>query len=388
MPKNLWEPPRLRTAEGADEERRATWLELFFDLIFVVAIAELGHLLVDNVSLTGFLGFAALFALVWWCWMGATFYATRFDTDDVGYRSLTLLQMTTLVALAINLHDAFGKGAIAFTICYVAFRAVLVIQYLNAGHHVEAARPYTILLARGFALGLIPGLVSIFVPAPWRFWLWALGLLIDLATPVVAQKHVLKAPPNIPHITERLGLFVIIVLGESFWAVIQSVSKQVWTSSAIATALSGLVIAYSFWWIYFDSVDGSPMKSIRVGKSYIAMTWLYSHLPLAIGLATTGIGVKYFIKYADKGVPEGDHWLLCGGVILCLLSLSLIHYITCTLGGRKKILSAYRLGSAAFVSVVALFGTNVTPVVQMMLVSIACLIQVLLALWENQRVTA
>jgi low temperature requirement protein LtrA len=89
----LFEPPRLRTVEDVDEERHSTWLELFFDLVFVVAVAELGHNLSDDPTARGFGEFVALFVPVWWAWAGFTFYANRFDTDDLTYRLLCLLGM-------------------------------------------------------------------------------------------------------------------------------------------------------------------------------------------------------------------------------------------------------------------------------------------------------
>jgi low temperature requirement protein LtrA len=104
MAKGLWQPPRLRVGQDLEEERRATWLELFYDLVFVVAIAEVAHKLHGEVSLLGFVSFVALFVPIWLCWLGATFYATRFDTDDLGHRLLTLLQMALIAALAVNVH--------------------------------------------------------------------------------------------------------------------------------------------------------------------------------------------------------------------------------------------------------------------------------------------
>ena len=97
MKTGLWQPPRLRIDEENEEERKATWLELFYDLIFVVAIAELSHSLSKDVSVHGFISFVALFIVVWWCWLGATFYATLFDTDDIRDRLLTFLLMMMLV---------------------------------------------------------------------------------------------------------------------------------------------------------------------------------------------------------------------------------------------------------------------------------------------------
>jgi low temperature requirement protein LtrA len=388
MSKRLWEPPRLRTGEQVDEERRATWLELFFDLVFVVAIAELGHNLSADVSITGFLAFMALFAPVWWCWVGQTFYATRFDTDDIGHRLLTLLQMTIIAALAVNIHYAFGKSSIGFALCYAAFRAVLIIQYLSAAYFVPIARPLSARYARGFGLGMALWIVSVFVPVPGRFVLWILGLLVDLITPLRAGQAVIRVPPSFSHVPERLGLFVIIVLGESILAVVQGISGQAWTLSAIVMALFGLSIAFSFWWMYFDSVDGSPLKGMRSGKMALGLLWLYAHLPLAIGLGATGIAVEHFIKSAMKSLPVADYWLLCVGVIFCLVSLAVIHYITCTFGARNKQWSAYRLAAAGMVLVLGLINVALAPLWIMSLIAIVCAGQVAIGLWGNRRVSS
>jgi low temperature requirement protein LtrA len=100
----FFEPPRLRTLE-TEQDRRATWLELFFDLVFVVSIAELGNRLSGDVTLDGFLEFIALFVPVWWAWAGFTFYANRFDTDDLVYRLLVLTAMFGVAAMAANVHQ-------------------------------------------------------------------------------------------------------------------------------------------------------------------------------------------------------------------------------------------------------------------------------------------
>src|SRR5919198_2694844 len=113
------EPPRLRTASAERyEERHATWLELFLDLVFVVAIAELGTSLAHHVSARGFLIYLGLFVPTVWAWAGFTFYATRFDTDDLVYRLLTLLGMFGVAALASTVPDAFHGGANGFAAAY------------------------------------------------------------------------------------------------------------------------------------------------------------------------------------------------------------------------------------------------------------------------------
>lgn len=387
MSKGLWEPPRLRVSADNEEERRATWLELFFDLIFVVAIAELAHYLDGHVSLSGFFGFVALFVPIWWCWLGATFYATRFDTDDLGHRLLTLLQMALVAALAVNVHHGLGESSVGFALSYAAFRSLLIVQYLSAGYFVPVARPLINWYVRGFAISVVLWILSIFVPIPWRFGFWIVGLIIDFATPLTASRLVVQLPPSISHIPERLGLFTIIVLGESIIAVVRGVAAREWDTASVVTALLGLSIAFSLWWIYFDSVDGSPLRAVKLGKLHIAMTWLYAHLPLAIALAATGVGVDQIVSSEAAKLPDGGRWLLCSGVALCLSVLALIHLITCTLGTtrQRKILSAYRLGTAMFILILAALGSGLSSVVLMALVAVACIVQVLLNLLLTRR---
>src|ERR671937_2861300 len=114
------EPPRLRTASAERyEERHATWLELFLDLVFVVAIAELGTSFAHDVSARGFLIYLGLFVPIVWAWAGFTFYATRFDTDDLVYRVLTLLGMFAVAGVASAVPDALHGGQNSFVVAYV-----------------------------------------------------------------------------------------------------------------------------------------------------------------------------------------------------------------------------------------------------------------------------
>lgn len=386
MVRSLWQPPRLRVNEDDESERHATWLELFFDLVFVVAISELAHNLSEDTSPIGFLGFVALFIPIWWCWVGATFYATRFDTDDLSHRLLTLLQMAIIAVMAVNVHYGLGKTYIGYALSYAAFRGVLVLQYLNAGYHVPVARPFTTWYARGFSLGVLAWIASTLVAPPWRFGLGILGLVIDFGTPLTAGRLVARVPPSFSHILERIGLFTIIVLGESIIAVVRGISDQVWTTPSVLIAFLGLSIAFSLWWIYFDSVDSSPLQEMRVGKMSVGLIWLYTHLPLAIGLAATGVGVEHAIKYADKLLPTSDRWLLCGSVALCLISLAGLHWITCVLGARRKALVTDRLVAAAGVLIIALFGAALPVVVVVQLVAIVSIIQVVLGLFRTPHV--
>ncbi|MEP0755062.1 low temperature requirement protein A [Trichocoleus sp. Lan] len=382
MIKTLWQPPRLRTPEENEKERRATWLELFYDLVFVAAIAEVAHNLNEHVSLLGFLGYMLLFVPIWWSWVGATFYASRFDTDDLGHRLLTLLQMIAIAVLAVNVHYGLGKTSDGFALSYVTVRCILIFQYLSAGYFVVAARKLTTWYVIGFSIAAAIWLISIFVPIPWRFWLWGLGFLIDFGTPLTARQLAAKVPPSFSHIPERLGLFTIIVLGEAVIGVVKGVSQLQWGIASATVAVLGMIVAFSLWWIYFDSVDGSPLRRMGTGNLNFGLIWLYSHLPLAIGIAAAGVGVEHIVVSSKTAgaLPSNERWLICGAVTMCLIALAVIHLITCTLGTKRhrKILAAYRLGSAAFILVIAIAGAALSPITVVSLVALACAVQVVL----------
>ncbi|MBE9045761.1 low temperature requirement protein A [Pleurocapsales cyanobacterium LEGE 10410] len=385
MTKAIFQPPKLRREECEDGERSATWLELFFDLIFVVAIAQLAHNFHDDFSFLGLVRLGALFVPVWWCWVGATFYDTRFDNDGLVDRLITLMQMAIAASIAANIHHGLGSSSVGFALSYVAFRGVLICQYLHAGYHVPQARLLTHWYAVGFTSSIVFWLFSLLLPLPWRFFLWGIGLIIDFATPLTAGQRVVKVPPNMSHTTERIGLFTIIVLGESIVAVVGGVSETAWSPMSVAIALLGLSIAFSFWWMYFDTVDESPLQAMRQGKMTIALTWLYSHLPLAIGLTATGVGVEKMIHGLGDDSARGEKVLFCLAVALCLAILSNLHWTSCELGQTKckRILTFYRLGAAAFVLTLALASSALSSLMIITLVAFACTIQIVLDIFNT-----
>ena len=378
MTRAIFQPPKLRREECEPGERSATWLELFFDLIFVVAIAQLAHNFHQDFTFTGLARLAILFIPVWWCWIGATFYDTRFDNDGLVDRLITLLQMAIAATMAANIHHGLDTSSVGFALSYIAFRGVLICQYLHAGYHVPQARELTNWYAIGFGISIVFWLASIFVPLSWRFLMWGIGLIVDFATPLTAGKRVINVPPNMSHTTERIGLFTIIVLGESIVAVVGGVAERDWTPMSIAIALLGLSIAFSFWWMYFDTVDESPLQAIRKGKMGTALTWLYSHLPLAIGLTATGVGVEKMIHGLTHDSASSEKILFCLAVALCMLILSNLHWTSCELGQTKckRVLTFYRLGAAAFILSLTLATSVLSSLTIITLVAIACTVQI------------
>src|SRR6266545_2544179 len=207
-------PPRLRTVGAEDEERHATWLELFFDLVFVICIAEVVHTLEDDRSLGGFLGTAGLFVPIWWAWLGYTVYADRFDTDDLLHRVLVLAGMLAVIAMALSVHDALHGGSAQFALAYVAVRVVVLALNARARRHAAPARPLLNLFLAAFTAGAALWLVSVLVPEPYRYLLWAVGMAVELSAPWLGRLRMAKAPIHASHMTERFGLFTLIVIGD------------------------------------------------------------------------------------------------------------------------------------------------------------------------------
>ncbi|MBH8552892.1 low temperature requirement protein A [Nostocaceae cyanobacterium CENA357] len=384
---NFLQPPRLRIGEDSEEERRATWLELFYDLVFVVAISQLAHNLKEDISFSGFFGFVVLFIPVWWSWIGATFYANRFDSDDVLRRLFVGLQMLTAAAMAINIHHGLGESSPGFALAYALGRAVLVAEYVRAGIHIPSARPLTNHYAMGFAIAAFFWLISAFVPIPWRFALWTLGVIIDFATPLTGRKFQIKLLPHASHLPERFGLFTIIVLGEAIIGVVNGVSEQKWDILTVISAMFGLIIAFSFWWIYFDNLGGTPIKTARQeGRLAIANLWLYTHLPLVIGIAATGIGVEQVLLSQSKlALPDPQRWLICGSVALCLLAISILHRTGVI--RYCKIRSQYRLVGAVVLLAIAIFGKGFLPIAVITIVAVVSAVQVVQDLYQSRPTT-
>jgi low temperature requirement protein LtrA len=304
-------------------ERRASWLELFVDLVFVVSVAQLSHALVDEPTAAGFVEFAATFVPVWWAWVGFTFYADRFETDDAPYRLLMLAGMLAVAALAVNVPDAFEGGGTAFALSYVAVRVVLVLLYVRARWRFPAARPLIDLYLGAFTASIVVWVASVFVPAPARYALWAVALGIDLGVPLAFGPRVIpRAPIHASHIPERFGLFTLIVFGETVLAVVTGTAETHWELRSVVPAAAGFVAVAALWWLYFDYLDTSILqRSVRAGQLYV-----YGHLPLLAALTAVGAGTALAIEDAgEPALAPGARWAFCGGVALSVLALAAIH---------------------------------------------------------------
>lgn len=319
--------PLLRTIEPTEGERHASWLELFFDLVFVVAVAQVAHVLSDHTDLGGFFKYVVLFVPIWWSWVGFTFYADRFETEETVYRVLIFAAMLAVAALSLTLDKAFtGAGDRALVICYVLVLSVLVALYIRAAYYIPLARTFSLQFIAGLGTAAALLLISLLFEPPARYAIWAIALILQLATPFLNLKAARIFPIDHSHIPERFGLFTIIVLGEAVVATTNGAARVEWNLATITAASLGFAMAACIWWINFEFVEDSAVKSTSLARR---MVYLYGHFFIVAGIVAGGIGVEHAIKeIGEAHLHFSTLALTSGGIAVYLAVITIIRLVT------------------------------------------------------------
>lgn len=357
--------------ERHDQERHATWLELFFDLVFVLAIAELANMLHNDPSWTGIAGFAALFVPVWWLWIDFSYFADQFDVDDGPYRLAMFGVMFGLVVMALTIHDALHGGSAEFACIYTALRLVIIFLYVQAWRFVPQSRELTARYVMSFSAAFLLWVVSIAIPEPVRFWLWAIALFIEISNGPITYLTIRNVPTQKSHMDERFGLFVIIVLGEAIVSVATGVSETDWQWRSVITGSGGFLTAVSLWWMYFERSDESTInQALRGGKLALLRSYVYgySHLLAFMGIVATGIGVQFAIE-AASGNPftTEARTILCGGIAIFLIGVTALQWASPTCLPKGVVLARSLLALLALLLIP--LGLEVSPLGIVLLLS-------------------
>lgn len=321
------------TGRSTDERHRVSSpLELLFDLTFVVAIAQVagqlahagegGHLL-EKLPLYGMAFFA-----IWWAWMNFTWFASAYDTDDVPYRLMTLVQMGGVLVLAAGVPAAFEHESFtAIIVGYLIMRFALVGQWLRAAAEHPAGRRTALRYAFGVAAVQVLWVVWGFVPPEFAVWMFPLGAALELAVPLWAERPGMTSwHPH--HIAERYGLFTIIVLGESVSAsavgVQNALARSGFSAALVWIAGAGLVLLFALWWLYFLEPAAEGLSSRR-GRAFY---WGYGHYFVFASLAALGAGLEVAVQEGaahDSAVNTAVGYAIAAPVALFLLMLFVLH---------------------------------------------------------------
>jgi low temperature requirement protein LtrA len=323
----------------------------------VVAIAQLAHELVVDHSFGGFAQFAGLFLPVFIAWQGFSFYAERFDTDDVPFRAVMLVAMLAIAALAVQIPDVVHGDSAGFVVAYVALRSLMIGLYLRSYRHVPEARPLIARYAGAYTLGIAIWLVSLAFDSPERYVLWGVALAWEYSQPVINRRFHGEIPVDPRHVAERFALFTIIVFGESIVAVALGAADTDWEAAAAATAAFGFLTVAAMWWNYFGfRTDLGIRPAVRP-----ILVFTQVHIPLLACLTAVSAGIALAIAQApSEQLEAGTRWALCGGAALYLACLTAAQGAT-VLGVLRQKVAARSVAAAALV-ILAASGANLEPV--------------------------
>ncbi len=315
-------PPRLRTGD----DRATTRLELFFDLAYVLIIHQLALALTDDLGWHGVAVFTGLFVITWWSWVTSTLYANRFDTNDIVYRILKLASTFAVAVMAAGAATAVGgDGTVAFGAAYIATRVLLAVQYLRAWRHVPEARVMIDLYVTATIASALIWTVSLFVPSPITYILWAIGIATESAAPFAATQWGPNVPLHLDHLPDRFGLLVILVLGEAISAIVLGMHDTHWAWSSLSVAALAFTITVAVWWMYFDIGGAEAKTEIQDDESAVssgrADGYVYGHLPLTLGAALLGVGIEQYVLHPTGELSDAGRWVLCLGIALFVLGV-------------------------------------------------------------------
>lgn len=298
--KLAWVRPMV--ARDPDEPHRAaTPLELFFDLVFVVAIAQAASALHHGIA-EGHVGYAVLhytlvFFAVWWAWMGFTWFASAYDNDDVLYRLLVLVQLTGALVLAAGVTRAFEALDYRLVLAgYVLMRVAMITQRLRSAKHDPARRKGA--LRHAWTLAFLQVCWVVLVFSPKVFLVPGIVLLgsLEMASMAWAEASA-RTTWHREHILERYGLLTIIVLGETILATALALERifeaGAFTARMAPIVVGGLLAVYAMWWLYFDRPTHRPGMDVRMGYA-----WGYGHLVIYASAAAVGAGLAISLDRA------------------------------------------------------------------------------------------
>lgn len=290
------------TPRSPDEPHRAsTPLELLFDLVFVVAVAQaagaLHHGIAEGHAADALVSYGMAFFGIWWAWMGFTWFASSYDNGDIPYRVLVFVQMTGALVLAAGVERVFTERDLSITVIgYVIMRVAAIAQWLRAARSDSEHRPAALRYAVGSALCQLAWVILIFLPASLHVPGFIVLALVEALVPAWAERAS-PIPWHAHYVRERYGLFTLIVLGESILSTslaIQSIiNLHEMNSSLLSILIGGLLIVYSLWWLYF--YRSSDRLTPRLRSAFI---WAYGHWLIFAATAAVGAGLAVALDQA------------------------------------------------------------------------------------------
>lgn len=306
------------------DEARVTPLELFFDLVFVLAITQVTALMAAQPTWAGLAKGVLIMALLWWTWVGYAWLTSVVDPEEGGVRFAMFTAMAALIVIALCVPEAFDDRALLFALAYGGVRFAQIWLFWLASRDDPELRASVAGLAVSttIGVGLIVG--ASFLDAELQGAVWALALLIDYGGPLLFGQEGWKLAPG--HFAERHGLILIIALGESIVAIGVGAEGLAIGPGEVLAAVGGIAIASALWWLYFDVVALAAERRLataapgREQNGIARDSYSYLHLPMMIGIILCALGLKKTIVHVEDPLKLIPALALLGGPALYLLA--------------------------------------------------------------------
>jgi low temperature requirement protein LtrA len=307
---------QVNTVESsAAGEKRVTWAELFFDLVFVFAVTEISGLLHDHHTWGGLARAVVLFVPLWWGWVGTSIHANTHDVDNALDRVGIFAVALCGLFMALAVPDAYGERGLLFGLGYLGLRILLAALVFRGPR--MSLNSFSVGLCVTGPLLVLGGLL----PGGWRIGVWAVAGLVDLATPALVRRRLAGIHFEPSHLPERFGLFVIIALGESIVAIgLRAADSSLGAARLFAVAAAFTVVC-ALWWVYFvfaASAVRHAVATAAVQTDIIRQVLAYGHLCLVAAIIAVAVGLSEGVTRPVEHLHLDVAALLLGGTALYL----------------------------------------------------------------------
>ena len=330
----------LRT-RNEHEHSRVTFVELFFDLVFVFAVTQLSHALLEHLTLLGALQTALLLLAVWWAWIDTSWCTNWLDPEKIPVRLLLFALMLAGLVLSSSIPKAFDAHALAFAFAYAFMqlgRSLFMLWALK-GHSPGNYRNFQ-RIGAWHTVAAVLWISGAFADSGTRLALWGLALLLETAapasgfwTPGLGRSTTADWDVEGGHMAERCALFIIIALGESILVTGATFGKLPWTATTIAAFVVAFLGSVAMWWIYFNI--GAERASRHIAGSrdpgrVARLSYTYLHLPLVAGIIVAAVGDELVLAHPTGHTDAKTAAVLVGGPALYLIGNLLFKRATAT----------------------------------------------------------
>jgi low temperature requirement protein LtrA len=319
------ETPRRRLDARMREEERVTPLELFFDLVFVLAFTQCTTLMSHDPSWEGMAQGLLILGVLWWAWTAYAWLTSVVDPEEGSVRIVIFAAMAALLIVSICVTEAFDSLALEFALAYGAVRTAHVGLFLLASRDDPQLRHSVWGLAVSTAVGVGILVAASLFDGATQLAIWGVALALDMAGPMFfIDASGWRLVPG--HFAERHGLIMIIALGESIVAIGVGAEASLTLGIAVAAVL-GIALVAAMWWLYFDVValvSGRRLASAEEGRQRNELardSYSYLHLPMVAGIILVALALKKTLAHVDDPFETVTAFALLGGIALYLLGL-------------------------------------------------------------------